>query len=84
MVVVGLIAFIITDLILAIAAFKEAEKIGFLFIFIPIYSIIYAFTMYVGNHRDLILTGWIVGPVIALVGGLILLFNNTLWEWVYY
>jgi hypothetical protein len=84
MVVVGVTLSIIAWMIVLKAALYEDGNTALLVIFVPYDGLFYAFTRYVGDYKFLVLLGWMAGPVIALIGGLILLFNNTLWEWVYY
>jgi len=81
--IIGLIAFLVTTIILLNAAFDADTTTGLLFLFVPVYSLFYAFNKYDGESKRLVLTGWIVGSLLALTGEFIVSINYDWWEWFF-
>jgi hypothetical protein len=71
----GALAVFICTLILIFAAFKQDTVTGLLFIFVPFYSLYFAFTQYRDSNKGLILTGWLGGSVILSICVFVVYYN---------
>jgi hypothetical protein len=74
-VIAGALAVFICTLILIFAAFKQDTVTGLLFIFVPFYSLYFAFTQYRDSNKGLILTGWLGGSVILSICVFVVYYN---------
>ena len=72
--IVGGLAFCISHIILGMAAFAQDMTTGLLFVFVPLYDVIFAFNQYHGDHKVAIIVSWFGGALLAVIGSFILIF----------
>ncbi len=78
--VVGGIIFFIADIILLIAAFGRDVTTGLLFVFIPIYPLIFAFTQYESENKPAVIAAWFGGSLLMIVGAIIYISSIAFWD----
>ncbi len=69
--VIGGIASFVGAIIILVAAFKESVGQGFMCLCIPFYIFYFAFAKYESEKKGLVITIWLGGIVVQIIGTLI-------------
>ncbi len=72
---IGGIPFLVSGLVLLIAAFQQSPLIGWLFLLLPFYSVYFVIDKYEGFFLGLLRLGWIGGGSVTSVGILLICLN---------
>ncbi len=68
---VGAVLSLVFGIVLLVAAFKKSVGTGFLSLCIPFYIFYFAFAKYESPKRKMVLTLWLVGMGIQIIGSIL-------------